>query len=156
MGWESLGNFNWQLLGSFFAALVGVLNPVEKIAVWSDLTGDLPPPVRFRLALWNCLIAAGLSLLFLWQGQSILSFFGIQLPAFEVGGGALLFITAVSLFEGKVREEFHLPQNGKLEPNLPLIQPSPIRDRLAWAVSFFRSHQLPLAEQEKPGVSPAR
>ncbi|ABA57694.1 Multiple antibiotic resistance (MarC)-related protein [Nitrosococcus oceani ATCC 19707] len=148
MNWELLGDFNWELLGNFFAALVGILNPVGKIAVWSELAGDLPPPVRFRLALWNCLIAAGLLLLFLWQGQSILSFFGIQLPAFKVGGGALLFITAVSLFEGKVKENFHLPQEGKSGPNPPSMPQSPVQSGLAWITSFFRGHRVP-AEKEK-------
>ncbi len=136
---------NWELLGSFFAALVGVLNPIGKIAVWSKLTGNLSPAVRLRLAFWNCGIAGGLLLFFLWFGKPILNVFGIQLPAFQVGGGVLLFITAISIFQGK--EEALPPE--RTEQSREAVASHSLQRLTRWGVSFWRGNKTVLKEKEE-------
>jgi multiple antibiotic resistance protein len=143
---------NWELLGSFFAALVGVLNPVGKIAIWSKLTGNLSPAVRLRLAFWNCGIAGGLLLFFLWFGKSILNLFGIQLPAFQVSGGVILFITAISIFQGRETEEMSI--KGKAEPSLESAALHPLQRIFVWSASFFRRHKTATEEKERAEQSP--
>lgn len=137
---------NWELLGSFFAALVGVLNPIGKIAVWSRLTGHLPSMVRLRLAFWNCGIASGLLLFFLWFGKSILNIFGIQLPAFQVGGGVLLFITAISIFQ----EKEGAPVAEKTEQSLESAASYPFQRMFIWSASLLRGGK---EKQERPEQS---
>lgn len=139
---------NWELLGNFFAALVGVLNPVGKIAVWSNLTGHLPPAVRLRLALWNCGIASGLLLFFLWFGKPILNIFGIHLAAFQVSGGVLLFITAISIFQGKGGDT---PIVEKTEQSLEPVASHPFRRMFIWSAFLFRGKK---AEKERLEQSP--
>ncbi|QBQ56312.1 MarC family protein [Nitrosococcus wardiae] len=146
---------NWELLGNFFAALIGVLNPIGKIAVWSELTRALPGSVRLRLAFWNCMIAGGLLLFFLWAGKSILSFFGIQLPAFQLGGGILLFMTAISLFHGKVTEELHTKQAE--EPELSSSSsktPTFFQRMFFWMASSLRGNKIHAEKKERVRRSP--
>lgn len=145
---------SWELLGNFFAALVGVLNPIGKIAVWSSLTGGLPRSVRLRLAFWNCVIAGGLLLFFLWAGQSILSVFGIQLPAFQVGGGALLFMTAISLFQGRVTEEIHLNDEEKSKSSSSPPASNSFQRMWLWTSSFFGGTERGAEKKEKMKKSP--
>lgn len=142
-------HMNWELLGNFFAALVGVLNPVGKIAVWSKLTAHLPSAVRLRLALWNCGIASGLLLFFLWFGKPILNIFGIHLAAFQVGGGVLLFITAISIFQGKGGDAPTAEE--KTEQPLESAASHPFQRLFIWSTFLFRRKK---AEKQQPEPSP--
>lgn len=136
---------NWELVGSFFAALVGVLNPAGKLAVWSKLTGGLSPAVRLRLAFWNCGLAGGILLFFLWFGKSILNIFGIQLPAFQVGGAILLFITAVSIFQGKGGTA--VPERTGQSPESAALRP--FRRMCGWSAAFFRGKKAVSKEKDR-------
>lgn len=136
---------DWELLGNFFAALVGVLNPVGKIAVWSELTGNLSPMLRLRLALWHCVIASLLLLFFLWFGKAILSIFGIHLAAFQVSGGIILFITAISMFQGK--EE--APSAEKTEQSPESAALSPLQRMRGWGTTLFQEDETASKKKER-------
>lgn len=92
---------NWDLTVNFIIAIIAILNPLGIIPVWSELTSDKSQSIRVRIALYATLTAALILILFLVTGEAVLLFFKIDLPAFRVAGGVLLFITGLKMIEGQ-------------------------------------------------------
>jgi multiple antibiotic resistance protein len=86
---------------NFAIALFAITNPLGKVPVWTELTGDKSPPVRRRLAF----LVTGTTLLillpFLAFGKQVLNLFTIDLASFQIAGGILVLLTAISMVQGK-------------------------------------------------------
>ena len=89
---------------SAFVTLFVVIDPVGLVPLFIALTRDMTPQRRRRIG-WRALaIAAALLLIFGLAGESILTVIGISLPAFQIAGGMLLFLTALDmLFERRTQ-----------------------------------------------------
>jgi multiple antibiotic resistance protein len=90
------------------ATLFVVIDPIGLAPVFVALTQGMAPKKRKAIALRACVIAFVILSLFGLLGESVLSFAGISMPAFQIAGGILLFITAFEmLFElrGKRRSD---------------------------------------------------
>ena len=90
------------------ATLFVVIDPIGLAPVFVALTQGMAPKKRKAIALRACVIAFVILSLFGLMGESVLSFAGISMPAFQIAGGILLFITAFEmLFElrGKRRSD---------------------------------------------------
>jgi multiple antibiotic resistance protein len=78
-------------------ALLAIANPMGVIPFFIAFTEHLTPARRRRtiviVALSAFVVIAASALL----GLQLLAFFGISLPAFQVGGGMLLMLSAVSM-----------------------------------------------------------
>lgn len=92
---------NWDLIVNFIIAMIAILNPMGIIPVWTELTSDKSHAIRIRIAFLTTLTAAIILITFLISGESLLRLFHIDLPAFRVAGGALLFITGLKMIEGQ-------------------------------------------------------
>jgi multiple antibiotic resistance protein len=79
-----------------------ILTPFFVVAVFIALTENETDKVRHDLAIRITAGLCVLTLLMLFCGEAIFSLFGITVEAFRVGAGALLFLSAVSLVNGKV------------------------------------------------------
>lgn len=95
-------------IASFFAIFVKfffILTPFFVIAVFLAMTEYESDATRRSLALRTTLSMVVISNVMLFFGDTIFALFGITVDAFRIGAGALLFLTAVSLVEGR----FQLP-----------------------------------------------
>ncbi|SFR10798.1 MarC family protein [Poseidonocella sedimentorum] len=87
-----------------FATLFVVIDPVGLAPVFVALTRDTDAAHRRRVALRACAVAAVVLSAFALAGEAILEFIGISMPAFQIAGGILLFITALDmLFERRTK-----------------------------------------------------
>jgi multiple antibiotic resistance protein len=84
-------------LWSAFVTLFVTIGPVETAAVFASLTGGVHNANRSRLALRAVAIAGLMLLLFAVAGNLFLNLLHVSLPAFQVAGGILLFLQALTL-----------------------------------------------------------
>ncbi|MDB4168475.1 MarC family protein [Planktomarina sp.] len=83
-----------------FATLFVVIDPIGLAPIFVALTQGTEPTKRKTIGLRACMIAFVILALFGLFGDSVLGFAGISMPAFQIAGGALLFLTAMEmLFE---------------------------------------------------------
>jgi multiple antibiotic resistance protein len=83
-----------------FATLFVVMDPIGLAPIFVALTQGIEPTKRKAIALRACVIAFVILALFGFFGDAVLGFAGISMPAFQIAGGALLFLTAMEmLFE---------------------------------------------------------
>ncbi|HEY0524181.1 MAG TPA: MarC family protein [Stellaceae bacterium] len=78
-------------------ALVVIVDPVGTAAIFAGLTRNGSDAHRRRMALRGTLIATGLILSFAFGGEFLLLALGVELPAFQVAGGVLLFFLATEM-----------------------------------------------------------
>jgi multiple antibiotic resistance protein len=84
-------------LWSAFVTLLVTIGPVDTAAVFTSLTKGVHHRHRQSLAA-RAVLAAGLVLLiFALAGNLLLRLLGVSLPAFQVAGGILLFLQALTL-----------------------------------------------------------
>ncbi|MCF0252809.1 MAG: NAAT family transporter [Duodenibacillus sp.] len=93
---------------SVFIKFFFILTPFFILAVFIALTEQLPARVQRALALRIAASLIAISLVMLLFGDRIFEVFGITVDAFRIGAGALLFLSALSLVEGRI----HVPAAG--------------------------------------------
>ena len=67
----------WNLYLNFLAAMLGIVNPVGIVPMWSELTGDASKKVRRNVAYMLIGTAIVILLVFLITGKFVLNFFFI-------------------------------------------------------------------------------
>jgi len=100
-----------------FATLFVVIDPPGLVPLFIALTQGLDADARRAMARRACIIAAVVLALFGLAGAAILGFIGISMPAFQIAGGLLLFLTALDMLfarrtaarEGQVADPNHDP-----------------------------------------------
>ncbi|MGB5810374.1 MAG: MarC family protein [Polyangiales bacterium] len=88
------------LFWNFFIAAVAIVTPIGKVPIWVEASEGCDPPVRMRLAAMVTGTATALLLVFLFFGRSVLTFLGIDLPAFRVGGGIIILLLGIDMLRG--------------------------------------------------------
>jgi multiple antibiotic resistance protein len=83
-----------------FISLFVLVNPLEGIPFFLANTGEYDPEVRNRIAARAAKAATVILLVSALVGARLLELFGIGLPAFQVGGGIILFLIAVKMTLG--------------------------------------------------------
>jgi multiple antibiotic resistance protein len=78
-------------------ALAVIVDPVGTAAIFAGLTRAGSDAHRRSMALRGTLIAALLLLFFAFGGEFMLRALGVELPEFQVAGGALLFLLATEM-----------------------------------------------------------
>lgn len=84
-------------LATVFVTLFVVIDPIGLAPFFVALTGGMSAAQRRAIGLRACLVAALLLTVFGLAGESILSAIGISMPAFQIAGGLLLFLTALDM-----------------------------------------------------------
>ncbi|MFK7764950.1 MAG: MarC family protein [Roseobacter sp.] len=91
------------LITSFVTMFV-VIDPIGLAPLFVALTQGMSDQARRRIAFRATAIAVLILLLFAVFGEALLGFIGISMPAFQVAGGVLLFLTALDmLFERRTK-----------------------------------------------------
>lgn len=87
---------------SVFVKFFFILTPFFIVAVFIAMTENETVEVRHGLAVRITLGVIVISLILFWAGAAIFELLGITVDAFRIGAGALLFLSAVSLVEGRL------------------------------------------------------
>lgn len=114
---------DWLATFVFFFA---VIDPVGTVPVFIAVTSDIDAAARRGVALRAAVIAALILLFFIVAGELILDAIGIPLPAFQVAGGIVLFLFALTMIfgDGKPEEELKLANAVNEKAVFPLAVPS--------------------------------
>jgi multiple antibiotic resistance protein len=84
-------------LWSAFITLLVTIGPVETAAVFASLTAGVHKTQRTALAVRSVLIAGTMLVLFAVGGNLVLGLLHVSLPSFQIAGGILLFLLALTL-----------------------------------------------------------
>ena len=93
-----------SMLSFYITALISlfvIIDPPGNIFPYLALSQAAAPRERRTLALHACLYALLILALFIAVGRSVLTFFGLSLPAFQIAGGLILFRIAFDMLEGR-------------------------------------------------------
>ncbi len=109
-------------LVSFFA----VIDPIGTVPVFIAVTKQFDDSQRRAVALKAALVAGGVLVFFVVAGQPILSAMSIPLAAFQIAGGIVLFLFALTMIfgESKPEEEIRCLRNHGQTAVFPLAVPS--------------------------------
>lgn len=109
-----------------FIVFFAVIDPIGTVPVFIAVTSHFDNHARNRIALIAILIAALVLLFFVVAGELILIAMSIPLPAFQVAGGIVLFLFALTMIfgESKPDEEVKLVQDHHETAVFPLAVPS--------------------------------
>ena len=98
---------DWSEHIKFLVGIFAILNPLGTIPIYLSLMADRRPDEMRRTALKAAVAVAVILTLSVWVGDALLSFFGIGIPAFRIGGGLLVLLIAVAMFGAKTSPAQH-------------------------------------------------
>lgn len=94
----------WTEYIKIFTALIAILNPWGALPMFLAMTGSSSPEERKHIA-WTIGLSVATVLTFTAvAGEALLSFFGISVASFQVGGSILLLLMAIGMMYGKRKE----------------------------------------------------
>ena len=83
-----------------FVTLWVVIDPIGTIPVFIAVTAGMAPGARRATALLACIVSICVLLFFLIFGQILIDALGISLLSFQVAGGIVLFLFALTMIFG--------------------------------------------------------
>lgn len=109
-----------------FVVLWAVIDPIGSIPVYLTKTVGLSVEDRRKIARKAVMISAGILIFFLIAGQVLLEAMQIPLTAFQIAGGLVLLLFALTMIfgEGKPEQEIKLSSNLNELAVYPLAVPS--------------------------------
>lgn len=109
-----------------FIFLFAVIDPIGTIPVFIAVTRLFDKKEKTRIALKATLYSAGILLFFLVLGEFILTSIEIPLSAFQIAGGIILFLFALSMIFGESKPDIELKIAPKQSETaiFPLATPS--------------------------------
>lgn len=93
-----------------FVTLWVVIDPIGTIPVFIAVTASIEATARRKTALLAALISAGILLFFLVFGQLLIEALDIGLNSFQVAGGIILFLFALTMIFGESKQEIEQRQ----------------------------------------------
>lgn len=111
---------------SSFVFFFAVIDPVGTLPVFIAVTARHAEWQKRKIAIMAVAVATGILLFFLVAGQYLLETIGVPLSAFQVAGGVVLFLFALTMIfgEGKPEQEIEIVQGGHETAIFPLAVPS--------------------------------
>jgi len=104
---------HWSEYVRFVTAIFVIVDPVGAVPIFLGLTREQPAAVRNRTARTVGLTVAAVLVLSVIGGEWVLRLFGIDVPCFQVGGGVLLLLIAVSMFHALPGRLKHTPEEAR-------------------------------------------
>lgn len=89
------------LFVNVFLKIFMIFTPFFVLSAFLSLTKDDSQSERQRVAIKVALAVAVICFVLFWFGTYIFALFGITLDAFRIGAGAVLFLSAVAMIQGK-------------------------------------------------------
>ena len=101
---------DWQGLVREFVILFVVIDPVGSLPVFLYVTQNVPRRLHARLAIRAVAVAAVVLLAFLVGGQVLMESIGMRLGSFQIAGGIILFLFALTMIFGESKPEAEIEQ----------------------------------------------
>lgn len=98
-----------DLLREFVTLFVSI-DPIGTIPVFLFAAATVPPTMHRRFALRAVLVAAGILLFFLVGGQVLLDAMGLRLGTFQIAGGLVLFLFALTMIFGESKADAEIEE----------------------------------------------
>ena len=90
-----------EIFVSIFVIYFVVIDPIGMVPLFVALTDGLSTRAKLRMALEGPFIAGIILVFFAVFGAQLLTYLGISLVAFKIGGGLLLFQVAIEMLSSK-------------------------------------------------------
>ena len=142
---------DWQTLVREFVVLFVVIDPVGSLPVFLHVAQNVPRRLHARLAIRAVAVAAVVLLGFLAGGQILMESVGLRIGSFQIAGGIVLFLFALTMIFGESKPESEI---GQAERNhldgavFPLAMPSIASPGAMLAVVILTdNHRNSLADQ---------
>ena len=109
-----------------FVLIWSVVDPVGTVPVFIYVAKGRSVAEQRRMAFIAASVAAGLLLFFIIVGEILLHAMGVPLAAFQIAGGMILFLFALTMVfgEGKPENEIKLARSAHESAIFPLATPS--------------------------------
>lgn len=130
--------------------LIAVIDPLGSVPVYLEATKHLEDKLKKRVAIRASLVAFFVLLFFIVTGQIILEAMKVSLDAFQISGGVILFLFALTMIfgDGKPESEKHLIKDYKHVTVFPVAIPSIASPGAIMAVVLMTdNHVYPLQHQ---------
>jgi multiple antibiotic resistance protein len=109
-----------------FIFFFAVIDPIGTVPVFIAVTRKFDDAAKRKIALIATLVSVAILLFFMVMGELILDAMNISLPAFQIAGGIVLFLFALSMIFGdsKPEEEIKMAKGHHDTAIFPLAVPS--------------------------------
>ncbi len=109
-----------------FIFFFAVIDPIGTVPVFIAVTSQYDEKDKRRIALKATLVSAIILIFFVVAGETILTAIDIPLSAFQIAGGIVLFLFALTMIfgESKPEQEIKLVKSGNETAIFPLAVPS--------------------------------
>lgn len=109
-----------------FIFFFAVIDPIGTVPVFIAVTSHYDVKTKRKIAIKASLIAAGILVFFVAVGEFILDAIDIPLSAFQIAGGIVLFLFALTMIfgESKPEEELKMKSDSGQTAVFPLAVPS--------------------------------
>ena len=97
---------HWDFAVNFFVALFALLDPMGNVPLFAASTAGASGRERAQIAFVLSVFVAGFLIFFFFSGLSLLTFFGISMPAFRIAGGAILFLLGLRMVNDDIAAGF--------------------------------------------------
>ena len=114
----------WNELFFDLVTLWVTVDPVGTVPLYLSVTKDLPAPERKRAAVRATFIAFGILAGFLYLGQYLLEAMHVEMLSFQIAGGIVLFLFALSMIFDKATASHAPADKGHDVAVFPLAMPS--------------------------------
>ncbi|WP_430462154.1 MarC family protein [Thalassolituus sp. LLYu03] len=140
-----------ELLATFIF-FFAVIDPIGTVPVFIAVTAHYSEAAKRRIALRATFYSALILVFFVVAGEVILNAINIPLSAFQIAGGIVLFLFALTMIfgEGKPAEEKKAVSDGKETAIFPLAVPSIASPgAMLGAVLMTENNRFSLLEQSQ-------
>ena len=142
---------DWGNILREFITLLVVIDPVGSIPVFLYAVSSVPKNLHRRFAIRAVLLAGIVLLAFLAGGQILLETLGLRLGSFQIAGGIVLFLFALTMIFGESKAASEIEEAGRdhlAGAVFPLAIPSIASPGAMLAIVVLTdNHRQPLTEQ---------
>lgn len=93
---------DWPSLLKIGIALFAIVNPIGSVPIFISATNGWSDAERSKTAKTVAVTVFIVLCIAAFLGDQILDFFGVSIPSFQVGGGILLMLIAISMMHAKL------------------------------------------------------
>ena len=104
---------DWNELFKTTVALLAIVNPIGGVPMFLSTTGEWSSQDRRRTARTVAITVFIVLTVSAFFGNTVLEFFAISIPSFQVGGGILLMLLAVSMMQARESGLRQTPQESE-------------------------------------------
>ncbi|MCF8276701.1 MAG: MarC family protein [Flavobacteriales bacterium] len=130
--------------------LIAVLDPVGSVPVYLEATKHFDERHKRKIAIRASVVAFLILLVFIVLGQIVLEGMSVSLDAFQISGGVILFLFALTMIfgDGKPEMEKHLIKDYKHVTIFPVAIPSIASPGAIMAVVLMTDNHIYTIQQQ--------